>query len=67
MPYLPLNTTAGVTSLFVPSLDDGSSSAIPVPAGFPIGNDRLFVAYVSYLQMFVQLISIMEKIIKDHG
>lgn len=42
--------TPGVTTLLVPAFDDGSSPAISVSVagGFPIGNDKQSVAYVSY-------------------
>lgn len=47
LPYLTLGVTPGVDTLTVPAIDDGASSAIPIPTGFPIGNTNQSTAYVS--------------------
>ena len=47
LPFLPLSTTPGVTTLLVPNLDDGSSSPVHVPTGFPIGNSNQSLVFVS--------------------
>ena len=47
LPYLTLRITPGVVTNSVPEFDDGTSVAIPIPTGFPIGNTNQSVAYVS--------------------
>ena len=46
LPYLTLRSTPGIVTNSVPGVDDGSSPAIPIPTGFPIGNSNQSVAYV---------------------
>ena len=48
LPFLILGTTPGVTTLFVPANDDGTSPLIPVSTGFLIGNTNQNFAFVSY-------------------
>ena len=43
MPYLDISGT----EFTLPRFDDGHSAPINIPLGFPIGNDRLFEAFVS--------------------
>jgi hypothetical protein len=47
LPFLTLRVTPGVDTLTVPAADDGTSSAIPIPTGFPFGNSNQSTAYVS--------------------
>ena len=49
LPFLTLRVTPGVATLTVPAVDDGTSSAIPIPTGFPIGNSNQSTAYVRAL------------------
>ncbi|MCG8626254.1 MAG: hypothetical protein MJE68_30180 [Proteobacteria bacterium] len=43
LPYLNISGTV----FTLPRFDDGHSASINLPLGFPIGNDRLFEAFVS--------------------
>ena len=56
LPFLTLRSTPGVVTNSVPAVDDGSSPAIPIPTGFPIGNSNQSVAYVSMFE-FIKLIA----------
>ena len=48
IPFIALNTTPGVNTQTLPEVDDGSSEAITVPGGFPMGSQLLSTIYVSF-------------------
>ena len=44
--YLTLGTTPGVTGRYLPQVDDGASSSIPIPGGFRFGTSSMTNVYV---------------------
>ena len=47
MSFLSLGATAGVSRVFLPSVDDGYSQAINIPGGFPYGSSNHTTVFVS--------------------
>lgn len=52
LPFLTLRVTPGVDTVTVPAADDGTSTAIHIPTGFPIGNSNQSTAYVSTNEIY---------------
>ena len=47
--YLTLGITPGVTRQYLPQVDDGASSNIPIPGGFRFGTSGMTNIYVGFL------------------
>ena len=47
LPFLELETTAGVDTVRLPAQNDGVSNAINIPLGFILGNTSQTTVYVS--------------------
>lgn len=43
--FLPL----GLNKVYLPSMDDGTSTSIPIAGGFPLGTSMQTSVYVSYV------------------
>ncbi len=47
LPFLELESTEGIPTLQLPTEDDGTSDAIPIPIDFPLGDSIQTEIYVS--------------------
>ena len=51
--YLSLGVTSGVTTQYLPQVDDGASGSIPIQRGFRFGTSRMTNVYVGVLLLLV--------------